>query len=154
VQQWVLLYPRMFAVRIWQYHMQPIATLHLLCSTGQAQQRISCVQMWLHIILLTCYPPPPFCTWCPPALGCTAAPRLPSADAQAQAAEAARQVAAAQVALQSDGPVLSASATDASAPKLGPQDFEILKVVGQGAFGKVRGHNRHRGGSSTGSWRG
>jgi hypothetical protein len=88
-----------------------------------------------------------------PTAGCTAAPRLPSADAQAQAAEAARQVAAAQVALLSDGPVLSASATDASAPKLGPQDFEILKVVGQGAFGKVRGLLRGRGGS-TGRWRG
>jgi hypothetical protein len=52
--------------------------------------------------------------------------------------QAAREVQAAQCALQADGPVLSSSSTDQSAAKLGPQDFEILKVVGQGAFGKVR----------------
>jgi hypothetical protein len=27
--------------------------------------------------------------------------------------------------------------TDKTQPKLGPHDFEILRVVGQGAFGKV-----------------
>lgn len=51
--------------------------------------------------------------------------------------QAAREVQVAQCALLADGPVLSSSATDKSAAKLGPQDFEILKVVGQGAFGKV-----------------
>ena len=57
----------------------------------------------------------------------------------------------AQCALLADGPVLSSSATDKSAAKLGPQDFEILKVVGQGAFGKVsraRGLVDHVGGGS------
>lgn len=47
-------------------------------------------------------------------------------------------VAKAQRDLLADAPNLeSAAATDASQPKLGPHDFEILRVVGQGAFGKV-----------------
>lgn len=33
--------------------------------------------------------------------------------------------------------VQAVAVTDKTQPKLGPQDFEILKVVGQGAFGKV-----------------
>ncbi|KAF8056117.1 ATPK2 [Scenedesmus sp. PABB004] len=72
-----------------------------------------------------------------------ASPALPAggggaaAGAPCSAAEAAA-VAAAQRDLLADAACVSAAAvTDASQPKLGPQDFEILRVVGQGAFGKV-----------------
>lgn len=44
----------------------------------------------------------------------------------------------AQEELDRDGPVQSSSVTGgSSAQRVGPQDFEILRVVGQGAFGKV-----------------
>jgi hypothetical protein len=57
--------------------------------------------------------------------------------APVDAAEAAA-VAKAQRDLLADAPHLTcAAATDRGTPKLGPQDFEILRVVGQGAFGKV-----------------
>lgn len=46
-------------------------------------------------------------------------------------------VEAAQTELDKDGPVQSSCATDSSSTKVGPHDFEILRVVGQGAFGKV-----------------
>jgi hypothetical protein len=47
-------------------------------------------------------------------------------------------VAKAQRDLLADAPNLeSAAVTDKTQPKLGPHDFEILRVVGQGAFGKV-----------------
>lgn len=49
-------------------------------------------------------------------------------------------MAKAQRDLLADAPNLeSAAVTDSSQPKLGPHDFEILRVVGQGAFGKVGG---------------
>jgi hypothetical protein len=49
-------------------------------------------------------------------------------------------VAKAQRDLLADAPNLeSAAVTDKTQPKLGPHDFEILRVVGQGAFGKVGG---------------
>jgi hypothetical protein len=59
------------------------------------------------------------------------------------AAEQQQQDAAAVAKAQQDlladaAYVQSAAVTDKSQPKLGPQDFEILRVVGQGAFGKVR----------------
>lgn len=48
-------------------------------------------------------------------------------------------MAKAQRDLLADAPNLeSAAVTDKTQPKLGPHDFEILRVVGQGAFGKVR----------------
>lgn len=47
-------------------------------------------------------------------------------------------VAKAQRDLLADAPNLqSAAVTDQTQPKLGPHDFDILRVVGQGAFGKV-----------------
>jgi hypothetical protein len=65
------------------------------------------------------------------------------AAAAAAAAEQEQQDAAAIAKAQRDlladaAYVQSAAVTDKSQPKLGPQDFEILRVVGQGAFGKVR----------------
>jgi hypothetical protein len=63
-------------------------------------------------------------------------------DKESAAAAAAEQDAAAIAKAQRDlladaAYVQSAAVTDKSQPKLGPQDFEILRVVGQGAFGKV-----------------
>jgi hypothetical protein len=47
-------------------------------------------------------------------------------------------VAKAQRDLLADAPNLeSLAVTDTSQPKLGPHDFDILRVVGQGAFGKI-----------------
>lgn len=43
----------------------------------------------------------------------------------------------AQAELERDGPVESSSVIGNPSSKVGPQDFEILRVVGQGAFGKV-----------------
>lgn len=43
----------------------------------------------------------------------------------------------AQSKLDQDGPVLASSCTENATTKVGPHDFEILRVVGQGAFGKV-----------------
>jgi hypothetical protein len=43
----------------------------------------------------------------------------------------------AQAELEGDGPVQSATVTDTHQSKVGPCDFEILRVVGQGAFGKA-----------------
>jgi hypothetical protein len=61
-----------------------------------------------------------------------------AAAAAEQQQEAAAAVAKAQRDLLADAAyVQSAAVTDSSQPKLGPQDFEILRVVGQGAFGKV-----------------
>jgi len=58
-------------------------------------------------------------------------------------------VAKAQRDLLADAPNLECAAvTDTSQPKLGPKDFEILRVVGQGAFGKVGGWG---GGAVTGA---
>jgi hypothetical protein len=39
--------------------------------------------------------------------------------------------------LEGDGPVESSCVEGSPSSKVGPQDFEILRVVGQGAFGKV-----------------
>ncbi|WIA23180.1 hypothetical protein OEZ85_001507 [Tetradesmus obliquus] len=63
-----------------------------------------------------------------------------AAAAAEQQKEDAAAVAKAQRDLLADAAYVqmqSAAVTDASQPKLGPQDFEILRVVGQGAFGKV-----------------
>lgn len=62
-----------------------------------------------------------------------------TAEAVQQQHEEAAAVAKAQRDLLADAVcVQSVVATDKTQPKLGPQDFEILRVVGQGAFGKVR----------------
>eukprot|EP00878_Enallax_costatus_P016535 GHUV01017348.1.p1 GENE.GHUV01017348.1~~GHUV01017348.1.p1 ORF type:complete len:478 (+),score=209.34 GHUV01017348.1:238-1671(+) len=58
-----------------------------------------------------------------------------AAEAQQQQEEAAA-IAKAQRDLDA-ARVEVVAVTDKTQPKLGPQDFEILKVVGQGAFGKV-----------------
>jgi hypothetical protein len=48
-------------------------------------------------------------------------------------------VAEARYELEHDGPVQASISSDSAHRKVGPHDFEILRVVGQGAFGKVRG---------------
>eukprot|EP00775_Hariotina_reticulata_P010697 gene10697-10854_t len=61
-----------------------------------------------------------------------------AAEADATQQQEAAAVAKAQRELTADAALVQSSAvTDTSQPKLGPQDFEILRVVGQGAFGKV-----------------
>lgn len=52
-------------------------------------------------------------------------------------AEAEAVIQQAQAELERDGPVQSSSVTSGSPRKVGPVDFEVLRVVGQGAFGKV-----------------
>eukprot|EP00879_Flechtneria_rotunda_P007007 GHRR01007356.1.p1 GENE.GHRR01007356.1~~GHRR01007356.1.p1 ORF type:complete len:309 (+),score=95.71 GHRR01007356.1:311-1237(+) len=75
----------------------------------------------------------------------TASQRATAVETAAAVAESLRQqiqeavvIAKAQRDLLADAAcVQSAAVTDTTQPKLGPHDFEILRVVGQGAFGKV-----------------
>ena len=72
------------------------------------------------------------------SLVATSADLAGSDDEAAPAKSSAAECAEAQAEMQKDRTVHDCHALDRIFTKFGPQDFELLRLVGQGAFGKVR----------------